>query len=459
MIVAIVYKNNKPCIGFHNSLLFKIQRDLRYFKTFTENKTVVMGMKTWESLNGPLINRMNIVLTRRRIISNDSNVKFMTFKNFCRQYSTNKDVVVIGGGEIYTLFLKFNYVKNIYITEIKTNKDIMANIYFPFINYNFKLVSYSEKFIDEQQKLSFRFLKFKYYNHVECKEKEYNHLANHVVIYGKDRENRTGINTLSVFNTQMEFNLSDWKLPIITTRLISFKCIVEELLWFCKGYTNAKILDSKGVKIWNDNSSREFLDKRNLNYTEGVLGPTYGWSWRHFGYKYSPSLSDNNTRFGYDQLEYIEKMLKTDPYSRRIFLCAWNPSCRDEMALEPCHGYFQFYVNKEQDVNVLNGYFLMRSSDNIAWCYNVVSYSILLYIFCLKCNMKPGKIIYNAVDCHIYKNNIESLKEQLKNIPSPTPFLYLNPNLKYKKWEEMTFKDFELIGYMPKQAPPMKMAV
>jgi thymidylate synthase len=73
--------------------------------------------------------------------------------------------------------------------------------------------------------------------------------------------------------------------------------------------------------------------------------------------------------------------------------------------------------------------------------------------------MKPGKIIYNAVDCHIYKNNIESLEEQLKNTPSPTPFLYLNPQLKDKKWEEMTFKDFELIGYMPKQAPPMKMAI
>lgn len=463
MISSYVFQGNKMCIGFNYELLFKIKKDLQFFKKITQNKIVIMGKKTWDSLpNKPLINRHNVVLTSQYLISSCPNVEFMNFEQCCKKYKDDNsgNIIVIGGGEIYKLFLNSNHVRNVYLTEIKTKKKICSNVYFPFLTEDFKLVYFSEKYTDLEQNTSFRFLKYTrdstYYNKVE---KEYNTLAQKLLTFGKIRDNRTNTQTCSMFGACMEFDISDWRLPIMTTRPISFKCIVEELLWFCKGYTNANYLNDRGVKIWNDNSSIEFLKSRNLNYSKGVLGPVYGWNWRHFGFLYDEKLSTSDQKFGYDQLEYIENTLKNDPYSRRIFLTAWDPSIRDKMALEPCHGFLQFYVDFENSEKILNCYFTMRSSDNIAWSYNVVSYTILLYIFCIKCDMKPGKIIYNSVDCHVYTNNIDALLEQITKNPCPLPFIEIDNSIKNKDWKDINFEDFEIIGYTPHKCSSMKMAI
>ena len=262
----------------------------------------------------------------------------------------------------------------------------------------------------------------------------------------------------------MKFDISQ-SIPLLTTKRVPFKAIVEELLFFINGHTDVKILQNKGVKIWNGNTSREFLDARNLkHYKEGIMGPMYGWQWRFFGAEYSQAFADttnldNSKIGGFDQLKHVENLLKTDPYSRRIYISNLNPVQSSQMVLDPCHVYFQLYVTEHMGQKYLSGYFTMRSSDSLAWCYNIVSYTILIYILALKCDMKPKEIIYNSVDCHIYKTHIEQIKKQISRPLRPFPKIILDNSVKNKDWNQITFKDISLIGYFPHPGIKMDMAV
>lgn len=461
LIVCATNYKGKLAIGKDNALLFKLKEDLEIFKNITHGNTIIMGRKTWDSLPArPLKNRTNLILTRNKRLlrskSND-NYRYISWEIFNKEYR-NKDIFVIGGSEIYDLFISI--ADRLYLTHVESKLNLEPDTFFN-LSFDFKLIGWSEKYTEKN--IKYRILI--YNKSKESGESNYLNLAKKILEYGNSRDDRTGVGTLSVFGETLRFDISNGTFPLLTTRQTGLKQIVEELLFFCRGDTNAKILDRKGVKIWNGNTSREFLDKRGLrHYSEGVMGPNYGWMWRYFGAEYNPDFSDsskygNRVTGGFDQLKNVENLLRTDPFSRRIYISNLNPAKAHEMCIDCCHVYVQFYVTQKNNKRYLSGYFTMRSSDSLAWHYNICSYTLLVNILALRCNMEPLEVIYNAGDCHIYRNHIEQIKEQLTRTPRPFPKIHLNPDLKSKDWSEMEFKDFELIGYFPYNSIKMKMAV
>lgn len=496
LITAVTIYKNKLAIGRNGNLLFRLKDDLLFFKNITmntlnkdsrlEKNIVLMGRKTYFSIPQkfrPLSGRINLVLTRDLELIKISPVPeslklskelyYTDLKTFNKIYEKyNPNVFIIGGSELYNLFM--NKADKLYITHIQ---DIQGkNVKFTteqepdtfiehFTSY-YKLAGYSEKYIEQQQNVSYRVL---YYNKSSKMSDEYKYLnlMKNILTYGNIRNDRTGTGTISKLGTQIRFDISNGILPLLTTKQVPLKAIVEELLFFCRGDTDTKILQRNNVKIWDGNTTRKFLDNRNLeHYPEGCMGPMYGWSWRHFGAKYSPTFSDiskcNSSLIGgFDQLSHVEHLLKTDPFSRRIYISNLNPAESSNMCLDMCHTYIQFYVEEINNIKYLSAYFSMRSSDCFlaSVSFNTISYSLLVYILALRCGMKPKEIVYNAVDCHIYKNHIDQVKEQLTRTPRPFPNIKLDKSLKNKDWSEMQYSDFELIGYFPYKQISAPMAI
>ena len=480
MILSIVLYKNKLAIGRNNELLFRFKHDMEYFKQTTMGHIVLMGYNTYLSLpKKPLTGRLNFVLTHKTELYNipennefnQETTYFMSYNLFFKIYSKWSDrvVFVIGGSQIYELF---GYRANhIYITDIRRadNKEFRfetgnePDTFFD-LSSKFRLVSASEKHFSENGTYYYRFLK--YDEHERSQEYQYFDLMKNITSYGNIREDRTEIGTFSIFGTQMRFDISQ-TIPLMTSKHVPFRIILEELLWFCRGDTDAKILKRKRVNIWDGNTSREFLDKQGLtHYDEGVLGAGYGFQWRHFGSEYkqefadSSKVEDTSGIGGFDQLNYVEHLLKTDPFSRRIVLSAWNPTDFDKVALPPCHILLQFYVQEINGEKYLSSQFYMRSNDVfLASVFNIVSYSILTCILALKCDMKPKEIVYTCGDTHIYKNHLQQVMELVTRKPRPFPKLILNPSLKSKDWSEMTEQDFELVGYYPHSVIRAEMAI
>lgn len=287
-------------------------------------------------------------------------------------------------------------------------------------------------------------------------EQKYLDLLQHVLDSGEERPDRTGVGTLSVFGYQMKLDIRT-SVPLLTTKRVGWKSVIKELLWFLRGQTDAKILDAEGVKIWNDNSSREFLDRRGLNhYAEGDIGPSYGMSWRSFGAKYIDCKTDYKGQ-GFDQIQYILDLLKNDKYSRRMFVSSWNPAVLQEVALPCCHTNFQFYVNSKDE---LSCHMYQRSADCLLGVpFNIMSYSALVYLFAAMTGLKPGELIYSIGDCHIYKNHIDQVKLQLTRDIRPAPTLVVDPNVKNKTIDQLTIDDFTVANYNPHDAIKAPMAV
>ncbi|XP_047134471.1 thymidylate synthase isoform X1 [Hydra vulgaris] len=284
-------------------------------------------------------------------------------------------------------------------------------------------------------------------------EYQYLNLVKRIIETGYSKADRTGTGTLSIFGGQMRFNLRE-SFPLLTTKRVFWKGVVEELLWFISGSTDGNILAQKGVQIWNSNGTREFLDKCNLHHREvGDLGPIYGFQWRHFGAKYVDKHADY-TGQGIDQLAQIIHTIKTNPDDRRMIMSAWNPVDIPLMALPPCHSFCQFYVANGE----LSCQMYQRSCDmGLGIPFNIASYSLLTYIIAHVCNLKPGDFIHTLGDAHVYNNHVSALKEQIGR--SPRPFPKLNIKRKVENIDDFKSDDFELIGYNPHQKIKMAMAV
>lgn len=294
-------------------------------------------------------------------------------------------------------------------------------------------------------------------------ERQYLQLCQTILDKGQSRMDRTQTGTLSLFGTQMRFDLKRG-LPLFTTKRVAWKSCIEELLWFCRGDTDAKLLQQKGVKIWDGNSSRQFLDHQGLeDYPDGVLGPIYGWQWRFFGSKYQPKYG--NTRLekpsgGFDQLQHLVDQLCKDPFSRRHVISAWNPQDLSEMALPPCHYTFQFYVREQNHKKYLSCHFIMRSNDlGCGTSFNLLSYAVLTHMIALKTDMIPDELVYTCSDTHIYLNHVEALRIQLQRTPHALAKLYIHPSVKQKNWDEIQLSDFDIIGYFPESSISFPMAV
>jgi len=291
-------------------------------------------------------------------------------------------------------------------------------------------------------------------NDVERHE-EYQYLDSiqQILRKGVQRPNRTGIDTLAIFGMQSRYSLED-TFPLLTTKRVFWRGILEELLWFIKGSTKAKELSDKGVHIWDANGSREFLDSRGLQHLgEGDLGPVYGFQWRHFGAEYSDMNADYEGK-GVDQLKSVIEKIKNKPNDRTIILCAWNPKDIPKMALPPCHCLVQFFVADGK----LSCQLYQRSADmGLGVPFNIASYALLTYMIAHVTGLKPGDFVHTLGDAHVYVNHIEPLKEQLTREPRPFPKLVIKRQV--TDIEDFTAEDFEIIGYEPHKKIKMDMAV
>uniref|UniRef100_A0A3Q2PEH4 Thymidylate synthase n=1 Tax=Fundulus heteroclitus TaxID=8078 RepID=A0A3Q2PEH4_FUNHE len=242
-----------------------------------------------------------------------------------------------------------------------------------------------------------------------CDERGYLNLVEYIMENGRKKGDRTGTGVLSVFGAQVRYNLRD-KFPLLTTKRVFWKGILEELLWFIKGSTNAKELSEKGVKIWDANGSRAFLD--NLGFTEreeGDLGPVYGFQWRHFGAEYKDIHTDYSGQ-GVDQLQNVIDTIRKNPEDRRIIMCAWNPKDLPLMALPPCHALCQFYVCDGE----LSCQLYQRSADmGLGVPFNIASYALLTYMIAHITGLQPGDFVHTLGDAHVYVNHVDPLKEQV----------------------------------------------
>jgi thymidylate synthase len=273
-------------------------------------------------------------------------------------------------------------------------------------------------------------------------------------LLGEKKTTRNG-DVLSQFGYMIQFGDISRSFPLLTTKKVFFRGIVEELLWFLRGSTDANELKDKNINIWNGNSSRQYLDSIGLqDYSEGELGPIYGWQWRKFGKQYK-DLGDqgDNVRKGEDQIKFILTELLKDNNSRRAVLSAWNPQDLDKMALPPCHVLYIF--NKTNDG--LSCLLTMRSSDLfLGLPFNIASCALLTMIISHILHIKASTISVSICDAHIYTEHIEQVKTQidLEIYDSPNviitkaaPPIESSVEEKIEWIEGLSYNDFELVNY------------
>lgn len=295
---------------------------------------------------------------------------------------------------------------------------------------------------------------------INTEEQEYLQLCRRIISEGEHRPDRTGTGTFSLFAPpQLRFNLRDNQFPLLTTKKVFLKGILHELLWFVAGCTDGKKLSEKGVKIWEGNGSREYLDSLGLEHRrEGDLGPVYGFQWRHFGADYKDCDTDYSNK-GFDQLAEVIHKLKTNPYDRRIIMSAWNPPDFPQMALPPCHVFAQFFVSfpegKKPELSCL---MYQRSCDmGLGVPFNIASYALLTKMIATVCDMECGDFIHTMGDCHVYCDHVDALKLQMERIPREFPKLLIKRDV--KSIDDFKFEDFQVEGYKPYGPIKMKMSV
>ena len=250
---------------------------------------------------------------------------------------------------------------------------------------------------------------------------EYLELMRRVLSEGVEKGDRTGTGTISVFGHQMRFDLAEG-FPAVTTKKLHFRSIIHELLWFLSGQTNVSYLKENGVRIWN-----EWADE------EGNLGPVYGKQWRTW---------ETNDGQVIDQIKTALDMIKNNPNSRRIVVSAWNVGELDDMALMPCHAFFQFYVAEGK----LSCQLYQRSADVFLGVpFNIASYAILTHIMAQVSGLEVGDLVHTIGDAHLYKNHLEQTQEQLQRKPFKLPKLWLNPEI--KDIDAFGFEDIEIREY------------
>lgn len=338
--------------------------------------------------------------------------------------------------------------------------------------------------------------------------KQYLALMQDILDNGVVKKDRTGVGTLSVFGRQLRFDLKEG-FPLVTTKKVHLKSIIHELLWFLNGDTNVKYLQENGVRIWNEWANEE-----------GNLGPVYGKQWREWrdckvvechdvrrtqqlmqrGYKYIGNIKEDGTTYlvyekPHDQISKVIQQLREDPDSRRIIVSAWNVSDLDDMALNPCHNYFQFYTTEMTVLERLNWFeenepekfasipltndekvlhetldregiprrklscfYMMRSNDvALGKPFNIASYALLTHMVAQQVNMVPDELVYSGVDVHLYLNHLEQIKLQLTREPYPLPKLVIKR--KPDSIFDYKYEDFEVVGYQSHPHIAMPVAV
>jgi thymidylate synthase len=251
--------------------------------------------------------------------------------------------------------------------------------------------------------------------------RQYLDFLRHIRTAGARKGDRTGTGTLSVFGYQMRFDLAAG-FPLVTTKKLHLRSIIYELLWFLKGDTNVGYLREHGVSIWD-----EWADGA------GELGPVYGKQWRSW-----PAADGRSI----DQLSGVLKLLRSNPDSRRIIVSAWNVGELEQMALQPCHALFQFYVADRR----LSCQMYQRSADALLGVpFNIASYALLTHMVAQQCDLIPGEFVWTGGDCHLYLNHLEQADLQLTRDPYPLPQLRIRR--RPESLFDYDYEDFEITNY------------
>ena len=313
----------------------------------------------------------------------------------------------------------------LYITTFHFCRYLFLNIKLHFLKFLNNGYTFQDKNVEEQQYLD---------------------LLNKIINTGHLEKGRNGY-TLSVFGESMRFSLTNGKIPILTTKKVAWKTCLKELLWFISGKTDTQILKDQNVHIWDGNTTREFLDGRNLfDLKEGLIGPGYGFQWRHFNAPYNKENGEPKTGYkGIDQLQQIIDQLK-DPEkrsSRRLIMTAWNPTQLNEMALPPCHILCQFNVHNG---NKLSCSLYQRSNDECCGTpINIASYSFLTHLLAKHCDLEAYEFVYFKGNCHIYEEHIDGAKLQITRKPLSFPSVSIKQVR--NNINEYTLEDFEINNY------------
>lgn len=496
----------------------KLKEDLSNFKRLTTSinssnvqsntpcNAVIMGRKTWDSLPlkfRPLPDRINVVVTQknREAIeqsinqsnepSNDhsNNHPTLVASSFTEALTQLKtldpsinEVFLIGGSSLIkdALHHHKDSLQTIYYTQVYN--DLKCDVHLessdmPAALADFRLDTISD--MKQEEGIHYQFLTYQRNNQSikstsnvttvsteqisssinqsidTSKHPEYQYLdlVRHVIDHGHHKPDRTGTGTRSQFGAHMRFSLQD-SFPMLTTKRVYWKGVVEELLWLVSGCTDSKVLHDRGVTIWDANGSREYLDAYGFADREvGDLGPVYGHQWRHFNAPYQTCHTDYSNQ-GVDQLANIINTIKTNPHDRRMIMSAWNPCQLKEMALPPCHLLAQFYVHDNQ----LDCQMYQRSADlGLGVPFNIASYSLLTCMIAQVTGLTPGEFVYCIGDAHVYQNHVQELIQQCERQPRPFPKLNIKRNV--TDIDQFTAEDFELIDYKPHPAIKMAMAV
>ncbi|CAK7234623.1 Thymidylate synthase [Sporothrix bragantina] len=324
-------------------------------------------------------------------------------------------------------------------------------------------------------------------------EDQYLDLVKEILETGEHRPDRTGTGTYSIFAPRpLKFKLHRRDdasgdivpvLPLLTTKRVFTRAVIEELLWFIRGETTSTTLSEKGVKIWDGNGSRAFLDQMGFtNREDGDLGPVYGFQWRHFGAEYQTPHADY-TGQGVDQLAEVVRKLRDTPFDRRILLSAWNPRDLPQMVLPPCHMFAQFYVSypgvrhgalggdaaatassvsssSEKKQGHLHCQLYQRSCDmGLGVPFNIASYALLTHMLARVCDLVPGSLTHVMGDAHVYADHVDALQTQMQRVPRAFPTLSIQNHPPGGSIDGWQLEDFVVEGYNPYKAIAMKMSV
>ena len=459
-VSAILAATLQGGIGCKGALPWKpgtLPEDMVRFKALTTGKAVLMGRVTWDSLPAkfrPLPDRVNIVISSTMPAGVDESTGVVTVGSVeeglrAAENASVDEAFLIGGRSLYTRAFA-GLASRIYLTSVAKSFD--ADTFVPLPD-----VTASPRWrLHERVRANDRDVCFDVYERVH-EEEQYLDLIRRCLDFGSDRGDRTGTGTLSTFGASMRFSLRDGAFPLLTTKRVFWRAVVEELLWFISGSTDARILQDKGIKIWDGNSSRAYLDSIGLaEREEGDLGPVYGFQWRHFGADYTDFHASYDGQ-GVDQLAAVIRTIRERPTDRRIVLSAWNPLALPLMALPPCHMFCQFYVD---DAGRLSCQMYQRSADmGLGVPFNIASYSLLTYLVARVTGLEPGEFVHVIGDAHVYKNHVEPLRKQLENEPRPFPKFVWKRDGAIDDIDSITADDFELQGYSPHAKIEMKMAV
>lgn len=454
-IVAIRFKDN--AIGYENRIPWDVPEDMKYFKDITTRgqgpNICLMGRKTYESLpRKSLPDRIIYVVSSKEIEGVRTGGSVPGSLKSIREEFGNVNIFICGGSRVYREAM--DLIDEFHVTRVFSDGG-EADAYFPYEDFkkSFKMSSHGE-ILESKSGVRYCMSVHKRELCEQSYEEQYRRIATKLVMEGVRREDRTGVGTRSLFGKSMSFDLRRG-FPLLTSKRVFWRGVVEELLWFVRGWTDSKELEDRGVGIWKGNTTREFLDKRGLtDYEVGDIGPGYGFQWRHWGAEYN-GCSENYDSQGIDQLRNLVDGINSSPHDRRHVVSAWNVSDMPRCALPPCHMFFQVYV----DGGFLDMTMYQRSADwFLGVPFNMASYALLLSMLASVTNKTPRRLTMMFGDMHIYENHLDSVVDQMCN---PT---HLPPRLVIKEWsrryvDEFSATDFELLDYKYSKVISAPMAV